>query len=138
VTGIPSGATPVQFGPISVSVDPDPDVETNTCANPKVDGNVATCVLTINSSVPGVFTANATATITMGGTAIVRSTDVTVAPAGPGGSGPAIKTYEAPPPEVQGVQFLPRTGDFLMKNLWAGALLALLGAYLSRFRRRQV
>ena len=139
VTGIPSGAQPVAFGPITVSVTPAPDVQTHTCANPKVDGNVATCTLTINSGVPGVFTANATATITMGGTAIVRSTDVKVAPAGPGGSGPAIKTYEPPPPEVQGVQILPRTGDFLMRNLWFGALLALAGAWLSRLnRRRQV
>ena len=137
VTGIPSGAAPVAFGPISVSVAPAPDVQTHTCASPDVVGNVATCTLTINSGSPGVFTANATATITMGGTAIVRSTDVTVAPAGPGGSGPAIKTYEAPPPEVQGVQFLPRTGDFLMKNLWFGALLALLGAAISRLNRRR-
>src|SRR5204863_2445986 len=64
VTAIPSGASPVSFGPITTSVAPKPDTQqSDDCATPKVNGDVATCTLTINSSVAGVFTANATATV---------------------------------------------------------------------------
>lgn len=126
VTAIPSGAAPVSFDSITVSVTPAPGTQSDTCATPDVKGNTATCTLTINSAVPGVFTANATAVISAGGATVTRSTDAKVAPAGPGGSGPATKTY-APPTEVQGVQFLPRTGAFLMNNLRLAALLLFLG-----------
>ena len=126
VTPIPSGAAPVTFDSITVAVTPAPSSQTDTCATPDISGGVATCTLTINSSSAGVFTANATAVVSMGGAKVTRSTDATVAPAGPGGSGPATKTY-VPPVEVQGVQFLPRTGAFLMSNLRLAALLLFLG-----------
>jgi hypothetical protein len=126
VTAIPSGAAPVHFDSITVSVTPAPSSQSDTCATPQVSGNTATCTLTINSSVAGVFTANATAVVSAGGAKVTRSTDATVASAGPGGSGPATKTYE-PPVEVQGVRFLPRTGAFLMNNLRLAALLLFLG-----------
>jgi hypothetical protein len=125
VTAIPSGASPVAFGPITTSVTPAPGSQETTCATPQVNGNVATCTLTINSSVEGVFTANATAVVNMGGATVTRSTDATVAPAGPGGSGPAVKEYEGP--EVAGVQFLPRTGAFVLAHLELAALALLLG-----------
>jgi len=125
VTAIPSGASPVAIGPITTSVTPAPGTQSTTCASPSVNGNTATCTVTINSAVPGVFVANATAVINVAGASLTRSTDATVAPAGPGGSGPATKTYE--PPEVAGVQFLPRTGAFVLAHLEFAALLLLLG-----------
>ncbi len=126
VTPITSGAAPVTFDSITVAVTPAPSSQTDTCATPDISGGVATCTLTINSSAAGVFTANATAVVSIGGAEVTRSTDATVAPAGPGGSGPATKTY-VPPVEVQGVQFLPRTGAFLMNNLRTAALFLFLG-----------
>jgi hypothetical protein len=126
VTPITSGAAPVTFDSITVAVTPAPSSQTDTCATPEVSGGVATCTLTINSSAAGVFTANATAVVSIGGAEVTRSTDATVAPAGPGGSGPATKTY-VPDVEVEGVRFLPRTGAFLMNNLRAAAMLLFLG-----------
>ena len=126
VTPITSGAAPVAFESITVAVTPAPSSQSDTCATPNISGGVATCTVTINSSSPGVFLANATAVVNVGGAKVTRSTDATVAPAGPGGSGPATKTY-VPPAEVQGVQFLPRTGAFIMNNLRAAALLMFLG-----------
>jgi hypothetical protein len=125
VTAIPSGAAPVSFDPIAVGVSPAPGTQATTCAAPQVSGNVATCTLTINSAVAGKFVANATAVVKVAGASVTRSTDATVAPAGPGGSGPATKTYE--PPEVLGVTFLPRTGAFLADHLVFAAMLLLLG-----------
>jgi len=95
VTANPADATPVVFTSISVAVTPAPDVQnTNTCATPSVSGNVATCTVTINSSVVGTYTANATAVVTMGGVAVTRDTNPSTAtPAGPAGSGPALKSY---------------------------------------------
>jgi hypothetical protein len=139
VTGIPSGAGAVTFDSITTSVSPAPTSQSNTCASPKVDGNTATCELTINSSVVATYTANATAKLSVAGASVTRSTDASVAPAGPGGSGPATKEYVEEPPEVQGLQFLPRTGAFLMRNLWAGMLLLMggLGLVIIDRRRRQ-
>jgi hypothetical protein len=126
VTPITSGASPVAFDSITVAVTPAPSSQTDTCATPDISGGVATCTLTINSSSAGVFTANATAVVSVGGAKVTRSTNATVAPAGPGGSGPATKTY-VPDVEVEGVRFLPRTGAFLMDNLRLAAVLLFLG-----------
>jgi len=93
VTAIPSGASPVVFTSITTNVTPTPGSMTSTCGSPTINGDVATCTVTINNSTAGVFTANATAVVTMGGTAVTRSTNSQVAPHGPGGSGPATKTY---------------------------------------------
>ncbi len=91
VTAMPGLATPVVFNSITVSVTPTPDItNTNTCASPTVNGNVATCTVTINNSTAGTFTINASATVTMGGTAVTRSTSGN---SGPGGSGSATKNF---------------------------------------------
>lgn len=133
VTAIPSGASPVSFDVITAGVTPEPTSLASTCENPVVTGNTATCTLTINSSSAALFTANATATVSVDGASVTRSTDATVAPAGPGGSGPATKEYVA----VAGV-VLVRTGiEPFMLVVWGVALLA-LGANLllaSRWRR---
>ena len=89
VTAFPQGTT-VSFGPITTSVSPVPTSMSSTCGNPTINGNVATCTLTINSSTSNVFTANATAQVTMGGVTVTRSTSGN---SGPGGSGPATKVY---------------------------------------------
>lgn len=91
-TAIPSGSGEATFL-ITPSVTPTPDAISTTCDRPQLTGDVATCTVTINDGSPGVFTANATARITMGGVTIIRSTDAAVGTSGPGGSGPATKTY---------------------------------------------
>lgn len=90
VTAIPSGATPVGFPSITTSVSPAPTTQSNTCATPQIQGNVATCTLTINSDTPTIYTANAATTVTIGSVTLTRATDGN---AGPGGSGPATKGY---------------------------------------------
>ena len=89
VTAFPSGATPVTFGAITPSVSGSPTTST-TCNSPSGTGNTRTCTFTVNSSTAGVFTANASASATMGGTTVTRST---AANSGPGGSGPATKRF---------------------------------------------
>lgn len=97
-TAFPAGTGDPTFS-ITTSVTPAPDgVNTtveDTCDTPTLgsdtDGNpTATCTLTIDSSVPGSFTINATAAVTMGGVTVTRSTDGN---SGPGGSGPATKRF---------------------------------------------
>ena len=88
VTALPGTATPVAFTSITPSVSPAPGSQSSTCSSPTVNGNTATCTVTINSNSAGVFTANATAVVTMGGVAVTRSTDGTH-----GSSGSATKTY---------------------------------------------
>jgi len=82
---------------ITPSVSPAPSSQSSTCANPQVNGNTATCTLTINSATPGVFTANATAVWHFADGANPPNTaDVTRSTSGnsgPGGSGPATKRY---------------------------------------------
>ncbi len=85
----PEGTTPV-FAAIVTSVTPAPSSISTTCADPTVDGNVATCTITINSTTAGVFTANARATVVMGG---VTAEPDTAGDSGTGGSGPAVKRY---------------------------------------------
>ncbi len=94
VTAIPSGASPVVFSSITPAVTPTPDLQnTNTCGSPTVNGDVATCTVTVDNSTAGTFTVNATAVVTMGGTAVTRSTNSQVASHGPGGTGPSTKTF---------------------------------------------
>ncbi len=66
----------------------------DSCDNPgTVDGK---CTVVINSTTPGVFTANASVTVTVGGLEITRDTDPnTGAPCGDGQTscGPGVKTY---------------------------------------------
>jgi hypothetical protein len=146
VTAIPSGATPVTFGSITTSLSPRPGTVASTCDTPTVNGNTATCTLTINSAEAGTFVANATAQITAGGTTIVRSTDAAVAPAGPGGSGPATKVYVAPVTVLGSVVRrpapapapLPTTGAEVLRMLVAGlGLVAVGGALVVTVRRRR-
>ncbi len=151
VAAIPSGATPVAFESITTAVKPAPGVQSSTCANPRVNGNVATCTLTINSSVEGVFVANVTALVRAGGAVVTRSTDTTVAPAGTGGSAPATKTYvatavagvtferaeaAAAPTEVRGTT-VARTGQDTWQLLRVALLLLGLGTIaVASVRRR--
>ena len=93
VTALPSTATPVIFNSITPSVTPTPGTMVSTCGTPNIIGLVATCTVTVDNNTAGVFTVNANAVVTMGGTAVLRSTDVSVAPAGPGGTGPSTKTF---------------------------------------------
>ncbi|HEY6378417.1 MAG TPA: hypothetical protein VI316_04470, partial [Candidatus Dormibacteraeota bacterium] len=118
VTAAPFTANlPVVFGAITTSVTPTPDTTSSTtCPTPTISGDVATCTMTINSSVAGTFTANAGVTLTINGQTLTRSTDGTNGPAGSGGSGPATKTYTATPPTptptggVAGITTAPATG----------------------------
>jgi hypothetical protein len=129
----PSGAQPVTVTSITTSVTPEPTSSSNTCGSPTVttetDGTVrATCTLTINSSVATTYTANATAVIDVGGATLTRSTDASVAPSGPDGSGPATKQYVA----VLGEQVtrLPVTGGAPGAPLWFAWLLIVTGLCL--------
>ncbi|MCB9159668.1 MAG: hypothetical protein H6644_07400 [Caldilineaceae bacterium] len=74
------------------SIVPPPDEQTDTCATPVIDGPLATCTVTINSSTPGIFTATAAATLDLG------TLTATIVTNGRGNnSGPAIKEYVAGP-----------------------------------------
>jgi len=137
VTAIqPSGVSlPVAFDSVVASVSPAPLSEASTCASPVVSGNTAKCTLTINSDVPGTFTANVTAKVSIGGATLTRSTDKDVAPAGPGGSGPATKDYV----QVLGQTFeqpLAITGRNLGSGLLVGMAMLLGGIGIRRMRRR--
>ena len=90
VTAYPAGTSPVSFASITPSVSPAPGSMSTTCANPTVNGDQATCTLTIDSDLPDTFVANVTAQVTMGGVTVTRSTSGN---AGPGGTGPATKNY---------------------------------------------
>src|SRR5215469_17211955 len=92
LTAIPNGASPVSFGTPTVSFvgTPPGTVGTVTCDTPS--GNTDTCHVTINSSTAGTFTANACATITIGGVALNRCTNDGLT----GDVGPAVKNYIAP------------------------------------------
>ena len=90
VTAYPGGTSPVSFDSITPSVSPAPGSMSTTCDNPTINGDQATCTLTINSDLPDTFQANVTAQVTMGGVTVTRSTSGN---AGPGGTGPATKTY---------------------------------------------
>lgn len=138
VTATPSGATPVTFASITPSVAPAPGSVSSTCANPSVSGNVATCTLTINSSEPGTFLANATASVVIGGVTLLRSTDAAVAVAGPLGTGPATKIYERLTVLGEVVRRdLPRTGADIDRTVVASVGLIIGGAALMFGARRR-
>jgi len=96
VTAYPGTASPVVFNSITTSISPTPSSMSTTCGSPTVNGNVATCTMTINSTVATQYTANATAVVTIGGVQLTRTTAPDGSHAGPGGSGPAIKIYGQP------------------------------------------
>lgn len=135
VTAVPSGGSPVSFDSITTTVSPAPTAMSSTCANPAIDGNTATCTLTINSSVEATYTANATAKISVGGTTILRSTDAAVATAGPEGSGPATKVYVAP--IVVLGEVLTKTGFELAPWIGLAAGLVLMGGAMVLATRRR-
>ncbi|TMB95531.1 MAG: hypothetical protein E6J42_10390 [Chloroflexi bacterium] len=103
-----TGLVPSGFA-ITPSVSPTPDTtNTNTCATPTVSANglTATCTITINNSQPGVFEADASATVCFAGltqspaTACVPPvagsqgiTRSTSGNSGPGGNTGATKKY---------------------------------------------
>ncbi len=91
VTQIPGTATQAVTANVTPLVVPAPDSYGTTCnATVPFVGDVATCTITINNNTPGVFDATASATFTVGGVALTRSTNGT-AP----NSGAAVKTYVA-------------------------------------------
>jgi 2C-methyl-D-erythritol 2,4-cyclodiphosphate synthase len=59
---------------ITIGVSPAPGSESDTCASPTINGNVATCTVTINNNSSGTFTVNATGKVTMGGVQVTRAT----------------------------------------------------------------
>jgi hypothetical protein len=86
---VPDGNSP------TVSISPVPGTVTDNCA---LTGTVSgVCTVVINSSTPGVFTANASGSVTVGGLSLTRDTSSATAgvPCGGGAStcGPAVKTY---------------------------------------------
>lgn len=96
VTQVPGTATPAVTANITPSVLPAPGSYNTTCgAAVPFLGNTATCTVTINNNTPDVFTATASASLTIGGAVLTRSTDGLAS-----NSGPAIKTYIAGALEV--------------------------------------
>ena len=99
MTAIPNGGSPVSIPDFTISVSPTPSTPgSTTCTAFDAATNSKTCTRTINSTTPGTFTANASATATVGSVTLTRDTDpaTTTIGAGPNGSGPAVKTYVAP------------------------------------------
>jgi len=70
-----------------------------TCGVPGPDTDAAgQCLIVITSPTAGTDTANATVTLVVGGVTLIRDTDPATIPGhGPGGSGPATKTWVANP-----------------------------------------
>jgi hypothetical protein len=78
---------------ITPSVTPAPDTLSHTCDSPVITGGMATCTLTINSDVAGVFTASAEAVVGIGnGLTAYLSTSVDRE-----SQGPAVKEYVVVP-----------------------------------------
>ena len=92
VTQYPGDAISATTADISTLVSPIPDLINSTDCDSAVpfNSNVATCTITINSSVPGAFIAGATTTITIDGVVLTRGTDGLA-----NNSGTAQKIYEA-------------------------------------------
>jgi hypothetical protein len=68
----------------------------STCGG-ATDGT-GSCRITFTSATAGTVTGNARATLTLWGVTFVRDTNpATAPPPGPGGSGPATRTFVAPP-----------------------------------------
>ncbi len=97
-----TGWSPVVGKNPTVSISPTPGSVTDNCASTGTDAS-GVCTVQINSSSPGVFTANASGSVTVGGVPLTRDTDSTTpAPCGGGVSscGPAVKTYVLPTPVI--------------------------------------
>ena len=89
VTQNPGSATAAATANVTYTVTPTPGSISSTCgASVPFVGNTATCTITINNPTAGTFTANATASFTVGGVVVTRVTDGTG-----GDSGPAVKQY---------------------------------------------
>jgi adhesin/invasin len=93
---LPGGTTPT-LQSITPHVTPSPSSTTSSCGSPTINGNTATCTVTINSTVGGTFTATADAQwrfadndsgASPASVTITRSTDGTH-----GSSGAATKRY---------------------------------------------
>jgi hypothetical protein len=97
LTAVPgnTGLSPSGFSLTSTNVSPTPGTTGGTCPTLAGSGNTRTCTLIINNPTAGTFTANATGTVTIDGVTMSRDTDPATSstPSGPGGSGPATKTF---------------------------------------------
>jgi prealbumin domain-containing protein len=97
LTAVPgnTGLSPSGFSLTSTNVSPAPGTTGGTCPTLAGSGNTRTCTLVINNPTAGTFTANATGTVTIDGVTMTRDTDPATSstPSGPGGSGPATKTF---------------------------------------------
>src|SRR5262245_56530512 len=67
---VPTGTKP------TVSITPAPGTKTDNCASTGTDAT-GKCTVVINSSTPGVFTANASGSVTVAGISLTRDTDST-------------------------------------------------------------
>lgn len=114
MTAIPNGGSPVSIPDFTITVTPTPSTPgTTACAPFDAATNSKTCTRTIASNAAGTFTANASATATVGGVTLTRDTDPATANigAGPGGSGPAVKVYLAPQLSIIKTPDLPTDPD---------------------------
>lgn len=120
-TAIPNSAAGVTIAPIAITVSPTPS-SLGTVSCQAQSGNTRTCTLTINSASAGTFTANASVTVTVGTVTLNRDTDpATTDVAGPGGTGPATKTY------VGGVLTWTKVDGDAQNALLAGAVFTVCG-----------
>ena len=92
VTALPDSAGAPTFGAITYALTGStPATTASTCGAPSGTGNTRTCTVSITSTTPGdAFTINASASVTMGGVTVSRSTSGN---AGPGGTGAATKDF---------------------------------------------
>ncbi|RME85889.1 MAG: hypothetical protein D6775_01570, partial [Caldilineae bacterium] len=87
--GTGGGMAPVQGVHPSVSINPTPGSVSDGCASAGTDAN-GQCTVVINHTTAGQFSADASVTLNVAGLSVTRST---AGNSGPGGSGPATKTY---------------------------------------------
>src|SRR5207302_1098580 len=101
VNALPAGTGTPAFGTPVVSFPGGAPVTVGAVSAPVLSngGNTATYTVAINNPTAGTFTINASDAVTFGSgsgmVTVTRDTDQATAtiPAGPGGSGPATKTY---------------------------------------------
>src|SRR5262245_28470617 len=102
--GTGSGWTPVPDGtkPV-VTISPLPGTVTDNCGSSGTTNG--TCTVVINSNSPGVFTANASGTVTVGEVELKRDTDTATAGVPCGGGqqscGPAVHTFIDAPCKIE-------------------------------------
>jgi len=121
------------------------DEAESTCVTEGVTNADGQCTIVFTSSTAGTTTGNAFTTLSVEGVTLNRDTDPSTddPTAGPGGSGPAVKTWYAPPTTIAPV--LPRTGANTsslvlpgMAMIAAGAALLLASARSMARRRRMI